>query len=263
MKHCKLEEVAVLIKANIPVLLHGERGTGKTTLIKQVAETLKLDFYAVSCTRQTTLSYLLGFMSVNQVYVPSLLRKAVEGGGIYLLDELDAADPNVMLALNTLENGFLAFPDKVVECHEDFRLVATANPFNSQERYTGRAALDAATLDRFDKVEVPYDSKLERSLVSEKTFNAIHNVREAVKSANVALHISMRDAIRLDKRTKLNLGNNYVRSVLLADYPEIVLAGTTEEPYGESCTGKLQEHAKDVHELWNILKSQATYPQET
>ena len=58
-KHLKFDEVALLVEARQPVLLTGERGCGKTTLIQQVAEKLGLPFYCQNMTRQTTLSMLV------------------------------------------------------------------------------------------------------------------------------------------------------------------------------------------------------------
>ena len=71
--HFKFDEVKTLVEAGQPVMLEGERGCGKTTLIMDVAKELNLDFYSLSMTRQTTLSLLLGFINVNGIYVPSHL----------------------------------------------------------------------------------------------------------------------------------------------------------------------------------------------
>jgi len=130
MKHKMFNEALILVNAGIATLLTGEKGSGKTTVAKQISDGLGKDFpfFAISMTRQTTLSHLLGFMSVNGVYVPSQLRDVAENGGVFLLDEIDAADANVLLALNTIENGYIAFPDKIVQLHKNFRLMATSNP---------------------------------------------------------------------------------------------------------------------------------------
>jgi MoxR-like ATPase len=253
-KHHKLPELVTLLSANIPVLLHGERGSGKTTVISQAAEELFLDFYAVSMTRQTTLSYLFGFINVNGIYVPSLLRTAIEEGGLFLLDELDAADPNVILALNTIENGFVSFPDKIVHVHKDFRLVATANPFNDHSHYTGRATLDAATLDRFDKISLDRDPKLEASLVSEETQDEIARVRQVIKDNNVDIHISMRDAMRLDKRKSLNLAKNYIFEVLLNREESLYTDYKLTVPQKQTA----QEDVETVEVLWELLINEAT-----
>ena len=111
MNHYKYEEVKTLIDNNINVLLQGPAGSGKSTLLAQVIKDLGYGMFSITMTRQTTQSNLLGFISVTGNYVPSQLRKAVEFGGVFILEELDATDPNVVLCLNTLENGYLAFPD--------------------------------------------------------------------------------------------------------------------------------------------------------
>ena len=217
MNHEKHNEVVSLIKSNIPVLLTGERGSGKTTLIAGAAKALGRKFYSLSMTRQTTLSHLLGFMNVNGIYVKSQLRKAAEEGGVFLLDELDAADPNVILSLNTVENGYISFPDEMVELHKDFIICATSNPQDNHKDYTGRAKLDAATLDRFDKIEVDVDPYLERSLVDHQTYSTIVLIRECLKNANSSTYISVRDTVRLQARRDLGLEVDFAKNLLKND----------------------------------------------
>ena len=217
MTHNKYPEVKTLVEHNINVLLTGQAGSGKTTLLRQVAEELDLPFYAVSMTKQVTLNALLGFMSINGNYVPSSFRNAVENGGMFLMDEIDASDPNVILSLNTLENGFVAFPDKVVNVHPNFRWVATANPFNAHHIYTGRAKLDGATLDRFDIIEVGLDTNLEISLVGKETWEEVQIMRQVLSDNNSSKTVSMRDAIRLSKRKELDLAADYVETLLEED----------------------------------------------
>jgi MoxR-like ATPase len=221
MHHSKFNEIETLINAGIAVLLTGEKGSGKTTLAKQVSETLGLKFHSMSMTRQTTLSHLLGFISVNGTYVPSQLRSAAENGGAFLLDEIDAADANVLLSLNTIENGFIAFPDEIIELHEDFRLMATANPQDQHQFYTGRTKLDAATLDRFDIVEIPRDEHLERSLVDSDIFRLINAMREALSNSNSSTVVSMRDSMRLQRRKELGLMEGYLPR--LVDHNKLIL----------------------------------------
>ena len=203
--HHKHEEVYKLIHANIPVLLTGEAGSGKSTLAKMIADEMKLRFFAMSMTRQTTLSHLLGFLSVNGNYIPSNLRDCFEHGGMMLLDEIDAGDPNVLLSLNTIENGYISFPDGLIECHPDFRLVATSNPQDQHNFYTGRSKLDLATLDRYDIVDIDRDDALEQELVDHDTHQRMQLLRKIMGSHNASRPISMRDSIRYYKRKKLDL----------------------------------------------------------
>ena len=208
--HVKYDEVRTLVNAGIPVLLTGEKGSGKTTLAMQIAEALELPFFSMSMTRQTTLSHLLGFLSVNGNYVPSQLRDCAENGGVYLLDEIDAADANVLLSLNTIENGFISFPTGIVELHKDFRLMATANPQNEHEFYVGRTKLDAATLDRFDIVDIDRDEHLEKSLVDPDTYRRIELVRRCLREVNSSIKVSMRDSMRYQTRKELGLLDGFM-----------------------------------------------------
>lgn len=210
MKHNKFNEVLILANARIPCLLTGEKGSGKTTVATQVADGLKIPFYSMSMTRQTTLSHLLGFMSVNGTYVGSQLRKVAEGGGMYLLDEIDAGDANVLLCLNTIENGFISFPDGIIELHKDFRLMATSNPQDQHDQYVGRNKLDAATLDRFDIIELDHDPELEKSLVDDDIFQHIRILRKVLADMNSSKTISMRDAMRYQKRKDLKLLDGFI-----------------------------------------------------
>lgn len=217
MKHNKYSEVVTLVNASVPVLLTGERGSGKTTLAKDVAEYLKLEFFSMSMTRQTTLSHLLGFMNVNGIYIPSQLRTASENGGVFLLDEVDASDPNVLLCLNTIENGFISFPDKIVHVHKDFRLMATSNPQDNHREYNGRAKLDASTLDRFDIISVEKDDILEQSIVDYHTYSHMELIRKCLAKINSPTYISMRDSIRFNKRKELGLLDGFVYKLLDKD----------------------------------------------
>ena len=65
-----------------------------------------------------------------------------------------------------LANGHMAFPDGMVKRHADFRCVASANTYgNGPDRaYVGRQAMDMATKDRFEIVDIPVDEALEESL---------------------------------------------------------------------------------------------------
>lgn len=254
MKHNRYEEVKTLVFHNINVLLTGPAGSGKTTILKTVAENLGLAFHAVSMTRQTTLNALLGFISINGVYIPSSFRQAVEHGGMFLMDELDAADPNTILSLNTIENGFVAFPDKVVDIHPDFRWVATANPQNAHHIYTGRSKLDAATLDRFDIVEVPLDEELEKSLTCIDTHAEIKIMRTILEENNSSTSLSMRDSIRYFKRKSIGLADDYHISLLqnedyLSAYQAKLAILYPPKP-------KQQSECTTVDELWDTIRKE-------
>jgi len=249
--HKMYGETKLLVNANQAVLLTGEKGTGKTTLFEQLAKDLELNFYVTSMTNQTTLSSLVGYKNVNGDYVRTLLRECVEFGGLMLLDEIDAGNPNVLLSLNTLENGFLSFPDGIVRCHKNFRLVATANP--QSKHYTGRAKLDAATLDRFDIIQLEIDPDLEKNIMGNFSYDVINDIRITLKEWNFEKYISMRDGLRLQLRKTLNLHKNYAETLLDKD-PNLIAHYNNLRIKKDFLD---QSECKTTIELYNNVKKEA------
>lgn len=215
LKHCQLNDLILMVGAGLNVMLTGMAGTGKTKSAQQTAEALGLDFYCMSVGAQTSKSDLIGYMDANGKYVSTMFRKAYEKGGVFVMDEIDAGNSNVLIVLNSaLSNGVCAFPDKMVEMNKDFRFIATANTYgNGADRtYVGRNQLDGATLDRFTTIEWKVDEKLEEALVdgfkygkawletvrqmrgyvAERSMRAIISPRASVKGATV-LEISNGD----------------------------------------------------------------------
>lgn len=254
-QHIMHDESKILIEAGMPVLLTGPAGSGKSTLAKQIAEEMKFRFFSISMTRQTTLSHLLGFRSVNGVYIPSSLRDCYENGGMMLLDELDAGDPNVLLCLNTIENGYISFPDAMIESHKDFRLVATANPQDEHNFYTGRSKLDGATLDRYDLIDMERDDALEQSLVDHDTHNRMQLLRKIMKENNSTKVVSMRDAIRYQARKDLNvLTDKFIYR--LTDKHDLVLEKYKDQA-GSIPRHKDQSECKTFDDLSDLLYNRA------
>lgn len=158
--HVKLADVTMALMAGEHVLMVGPAGTGKSTIAAQAAKALDLEEYSISLSPQTPASQLVGYMQATGDYVPTLFRKAFEDGGVFHFDEMDNAHPSVLAVINAaLANGKMAFPDKMVHRHENFRAVASANTYGrgADRAYVGRQAIDAATLDRFSVVTIEVD----------------------------------------------------------------------------------------------------------
>ena len=262
--HSKYNEIKTLVEHNMNVLLSGERGSGKSTILQQVAKDLDMEYVSVTMTRQTTVGALLGFISVTGTYIPSLLRKAVENGHMFILEEIDGADPNTLLCLNTLENGYLSFPDGLVDVHENFRLCATANPAGEHQIYTGRAKLDAATLDRFDEVTVERDHNLEQQITSKETVKYVSIMRKLLANNNSSKTISMRDTIRFHKRIQLGMAQDY--PYLLLDKQDHLLDRYKEKAEkAKPKEIKKQSECNTIDELWDAIISEgrSQTPEET
>ncbi len=178
------------------IMLVGEAGSGKTKLVSDVADAMKLKFYPMSVGQQTTKSDLLGFINAHGEYVTSPIREAYEKGGVLLLDEFDAAHPGVVTILNSLlANGHCSFPDKIVEKNEKFVCICACNTYGkgANIEYVGRNRLDAATLDRFIVIDVDYDTKLEKKLCgNEQWYEIIKQIRSNAKKNGIKVIISPR-----------------------------------------------------------------------
>ena len=259
--HFKQKEVETLIEHKLSVLLEGPKGSGKSTILMKAAENLDLDYVSITGTRQTTVGSLLGFISVTGTYIPSLLRDAVENGKMFVLEEIDGMDPNTLLCLNSIENGYLSFPDGLIDVHENFRLCATANPSDEHAAYTGRSRLDAASLDRFDVVRVDTDKELEIYLTDEDTYNQVSIMRDILSYNNEAFTVSMRDAIRFHKRKAIGLADNYESILLKHDHLVSEYKNKRGSQKAKAKKESLnQEDCRNTEELWNVVWREAKMP---
>jgi len=162
--HYILPLVLKAIAARCHVWLVGPAGSGKTTLAVSVAAKLNLPYTSLSVCSQTTKTDLLGYMDAQGVYRATSFRQAYEHGGVFCLDEVDNGNANVLAVLNSaLSSEASSFPDQTVKRHKDFVVIACANTYGSgaTSSYVGRTQIDAATLDRFFFVPMPYDDGLE------------------------------------------------------------------------------------------------------
>lgn len=204
LKHKQLDTLLKVVGIDQNALLVGSAGSGKTKAGQQVAEALKLDFYAISVGLQTSKSDILGYMDANGKYVQTEFRKAYEKGGVFLMDEIDAGNSNVLIVLNSaLANGLCAFPDKMVEKHKDFRFIGTANTYGggANRQYVGRNQLDSATLDRFTIIDWEIDETLEKNLISsyqsgEYWHAVIKKIRDYIKKNGIRAIVSPRATMK-------------------------------------------------------------------
>lgn len=189
LQHCKIDTIIKAMESihrnSKNIMLSGGVGTGKTTLCAQIADKLGLEFYPYSLCSQTVKSDLVGFISANGSYITSALRQAYENGGLVLLDEMDAANPNVLSIINNmLSNEQYYFPDGIVEKHENFRCICAmnSNGRGNEIIYTKSQRLDASTLDRFVFIKVDIDENLEKMLAdNEDWYNRIIKFRQVAK----------------------------------------------------------------------------------
>ena len=202
----EFQTVLPLVTAGIPVFLSGPAGCGKNVMCKQVAEALGLQFYFSNAVTQEY--KITGFIDANGKYQETQFYQAFTKGGVFMLDEIDASTPEVLVLLNAaIANGYFDFPTGRVDAHKDFRIIAAGNTYGTgaDAEYTGRFQLDASSLDRFCIVDVTYDKTIEEALAggNKDILNFIWDFRRAVKKAAINFTVSYRAIERLAKMISL------------------------------------------------------------
>lgn len=208
-----------VLSQRVNCLMVGQAGSGKTMGAEKAAEALGLKYYTISVGAQTTKTEFFGYMDATGKYVRTLFREAFEFGGVFLLDEMDAGNANVIVSINqALANGVTAFPDGMVAKHPDFILVATANTWGNgtNREYVGRNQLDASTLDRFAMIEWSYDEELEDALTSNKKWlKEVRRIRNIVAEKKIRQVISPRASITGSKLLAAGMDWDTVKEMLI------------------------------------------------
>lgn len=206
LHHKSFDEIMKYVQCNISMILVGPAGSGKTHIAVQCAELLGRDHYSISVNEHTSKTDFLGYMDAHGKIVKTNFRTAYENGGVFIIDEIDCANPNILTIINSaLSNGFCPFPDGMIPRNEDFMCICTANTFGEGEsmQYIGRNILDAATRDRFATIFVNYDTEIEKILNDSKVYELCQELRKYFASNKLDFIISTRGMLRLSTLTRL------------------------------------------------------------
>lgn len=223
-QHKLFAELVRDLSLGFSVYLCGPAGSGKTQAAHEAAKALRLPFYCQSVCQATSKSDLIGYFNptgligsgddVKPVMVRTPLREAYEHGGVYLLDEIDAGNPNVTLILNSaLSNGGCSFPDGYITKHKDFHCIAAANTFGAgaDRQYVGRNQIDAATLTRFSFIIWDYDEAFETHLSGDVAWaKRVQAIRKAVYKLKERIVVCPRASI--DGAMLIKAGGSYAEA---------------------------------------------------
>lgn len=230
-QHPQFQKVLQLVGAGVNVLLVGPAGCGKSHLCEQVATALELPFGAISGSAGASEAQLTGRLLPTGEggrfeYVSSPFVELYEEGGVFLFDELDAFDPNMLLVVNSaLANGHIHIEarkasghDAWVKRHENSVLLGAANTYGTSgggTLYVGRSQLDAATLDRWYVVEMDYDTALEEEASDPRLLHWAWSLRQKVREAGLRRVVSTRLIQKGTKALKAGLPLKEVKEDLL------------------------------------------------
>jgi MoxR-like ATPase len=169
----ELELVRAALASGAHILLEGPPGTGKSTLLRQVAQSRHTEFVLVEGSAELTPARLVGSFDpalvLEQGYRPENfsdgpLVRAMRDGGLLYVEELNRVPEetiNVLLTVMSEGEINVARLGRVI-ADASFRLVAAMNPYDS----VGTSRLSMALYDRTCRISVGYqDAEHERQIV--------------------------------------------------------------------------------------------------
>ncbi len=161
----EVELVVAALDADRHVLLEGPPGTGKSTLLRAVAEGLGIGFVFVEGNAELTPARLVGHFDPARVltdgyepdvFVDGPLATAMRDGSLLYVEEINRIPEETLNVLITvMSEGELNVPRYGrVAAASGFRLVAAMNPFDA----VGTARISGAIYDRVCRVSVGYQN---------------------------------------------------------------------------------------------------------
>ena len=135
------------------VLIIGPKGTGKTSLVREYATQKSIELKSINFSLRTRESHLIGTKNLiegNIGFDEGILVKSMREGNILYLDEINAAEADVLLrldeALDDRRQIVLKESDgRVIKAKDSWFVVATINPLTQ----VGTKELPPQILSRF------------------------------------------------------------------------------------------------------------------
>ncbi len=198
--------------------LTGPTGSGKSTLVTQVASRLNIPVQRITAHSRLETPELIGHYALidgSMTFVDGPLTTAMRDGQWFLLDEIDLLDPSTAAGLNGIVEGSpLVIPEKngeIVFPAQGFRFIATGNTAGSGDQsglYQGTMRQNLAFLDRFWMVEVDYPEEEQEKAILAKVAPGIpegvrdgmigyaNQIRKLFKGGQLEVTLSTRTLVR-------------------------------------------------------------------
>ncbi|KAF2027995.1 midasin [Setomelanomma holmii] len=164
-----------------PILLEGNPGVGKTTLVTALAQAIGKPLTRLNLSEQTDLMDLFGSdvpveggVAGTFAWRDAPFLKAMKNGDWVLLDEMNLASQSVLEGLNAVLDHrgevYVSELDQTFHKHKDFRVFAAQNPHHQGG---GRKGLPASFVNRFTVVYADIFQPEDLTLICNKIFPTI------------------------------------------------------------------------------------------
>jgi MoxR-like ATPase len=193
----ELELVVAALHGGRHVLLEGPPGTGKSTLLRSVAEAMGVGFAFVEGNAELTPARLVGHFDPARVltdgysadvFVDGPLVSALRDGALLYVEEINRIPEETLNVLITvMSEGEITVPRLgTVKSAAGFRLVAAMNPFDA----VGTARISSAVYDRVCRVAMTYQHAEDEIEIVQRELRQ-RNSTQSVPSDWVALVVEM------------------------------------------------------------------------
>jgi nitric oxide reductase NorQ protein len=223
-------------RSGLFVLIIGPKGTGKTTLVRKFASQMKKELYSVNFSLRTRESHLVGSRTLDKgeiSFVEGVLVKSMREGKMLYLDELNAAEADVLLRLDEAldDRRQLVLKEaegQVINAADDWFVIATINPLS----HVGTKELPPQLLSRFPvRMRLDYPpEELELEIVRkhvqidnsnvkdvQHAIQLAKNLRDAAAVEELYYSPSLRETIAFAKMLKTGLTGRQTAEVVYAN----------------------------------------------
>ena len=177
--------------AGLFVLVIGPKGTGKTSLVREFAQRKSSQLESVNFSLRTRESHLVGTKTLTEGTIgfdEGILIKSMKSGNILYLDEINAAEADVLLRLDEALDDrrqivLKESSGEVVLANEKWFVIATINPLT----HVGTKELPPQLLSRFPvRIRLDYPPEQTELEIVKRYISGSHDDKliQGIKLAN-------------------------------------------------------------------------------